>query len=127
MGLGGCLVTAGVLTSHAAAQLHLRERLAMPACPRCVLPKAVDLRARPQVAIEPKTKADLEKMGAGLAKLAQEDPSFHFSREEETNQTVIEGMGELHLEIIVDRLRREFNVRRGGVGRWGAALHWHSV
>ena len=63
-----------------------------------------------KVAIEPKTKGDLDKMNGGLVKLAQEDPSFHFSREEETNQTVIEGMGELHLEIIVDRLRREFNV-----------------
>jgi hypothetical protein len=49
-------------------------------------------------------------MTTGLIKLAQEDPSFHFSRDEETNQTVIEGMGELHLEIIVDRLRREFKV-----------------
>ena len=63
-----------------------------------------------KVAIEPKTKADLEKMAAGLVKLAQEDPSFHFTRDEETNQTVIEGMGELHLDIIVDRLRREFKV-----------------
>lgn len=63
-----------------------------------------------KIAIEPKSKADLEKMGMGLSKLAQEDPSFNFSRDEETNQTVIEGMGELHLEIIVDRLRREFKV-----------------
>ncbi|PRW60325.1 elongation factor G- chloroplastic [Chlorella sorokiniana] len=63
-----------------------------------------------KVAIEPKTKGDLDKMTNGLIKLAQEDPSFHFSRDEETNQTVIEGMGELHLEIIVDRLRREFKV-----------------
>ncbi|KAL6182000.1 hypothetical protein ACLB2K_043423 [Fragaria x ananassa] len=63
-----------------------------------------------KVAIEPKTKADVDKMGAGLVKLAQEDPSFHFSRDEEVNQTVIEGMGELHLEIIVDRLKREFKV-----------------
>ena len=63
-----------------------------------------------KVAIEPKTKSDLEKMGTGLNKLAQEDPSFHYKRDEETNQTVIEGMGELHLEIIVDRLRREFKV-----------------
>lgn len=63
-----------------------------------------------KVAIEPKTKADLEKMSTGLIKLAQEDPSFHFRRDEETNQTVIEGMGELHLEIIVDRLKREFGV-----------------
>jgi translation elongation factor EF-4 len=50
-------------------------------------------------------------MGVGLNKLAQEDPSFNYSRDEETGQTVIEGMGELHLEIIVDRLRREFKVR----------------
>ena len=63
-----------------------------------------------KVAIEPKTKADLEKMSTGLIKLAAEDPSFHFRRDEETNQTVIEGMGELHLEIIVDRLKREFGV-----------------
>ncbi|CAH9137430.1 unnamed protein product [Cuscuta epithymum] len=63
-----------------------------------------------KVAIEPKTKADIDKMAAGLVKLAQEDPSFHFSRDEEINQTVIEGMGELHLEIIVDRLKREFKV-----------------
>ncbi len=63
-----------------------------------------------KIAIEPKSKADLEKMGVGLNKLAQEDPSFGYSRDEETNQTVIEGMGELHLEIIVDRLRREFKV-----------------
>ncbi|KAG2435033.1 hypothetical protein HYH02_012030 [Chlamydomonas schloesseri] len=63
-----------------------------------------------KIAIEPKSKADLEKMGMGLNKLAQEDPSFNYSRDEETNQTVIEGMGELHLEIIVDRLRREFKV-----------------
>ncbi len=61
-----------------------------------------------KIAIEPKSKGDLEKMSNGLIKLAQEDPSFHFTRDEETNQTVIEGMGELHLDIIVDRLRREF-------------------
>ncbi|XP_047341384.1 elongation factor G-1, chloroplastic [Impatiens glandulifera] len=63
-----------------------------------------------KVAIEPKTKADVDKMANGLIKLAQEDPSFHFSRDEEINQTIIEGMGELHLEIIVDRLKREFKV-----------------
>lgn len=64
-----------------------------------------------KIAIEPKSKGDLEKMSNGLIKLAQEDPSFHFTRDEETNQTVIEGMGELHLDIIVDRLRREFKAR----------------
>ncbi|KAK3041055.1 hypothetical protein RJ639_026852 [Escallonia herrerae] len=71
-----------------------------------------------KVAIEPKTKADVDKMANGLIKLAQEDPSFHFSRDEEINQTVIEGMGELHLEIIVDRLKREFKKQSGGQGQF---------
>ncbi len=62
------------------------------------------------VAIEPKTKADQEKLSHSLAKLAQEDPSFRVSFDEETGQTIISGMGELHLEIIVDRLLREFKV-----------------
>mmetsp|Transcript_37451 Transcript_37451/g.112309 ORF Transcript_37451/g.112309 Transcript_37451/m.112309 type:complete len:694 (+) Transcript_37451:1152-3233(+) len=63
-----------------------------------------------KIAVEPKTKADQQKMADALIRLAQEDPSFRFSRDEETGQTVIEGMGELHLEIIVDRMKREFNV-----------------
>ncbi|WP_179946442.1 elongation factor G [Coxiella endosymbiont of Rhipicephalus microplus] len=62
------------------------------------------------VAIEPKTKADQEKMGIALGKLAQEDPSFRVHTDEESGQTIIEGMGELHLEIIVDRMQREFHV-----------------
>lgn len=62
------------------------------------------------VAVEPRTKADQEKMGVALGKLAQEDPSFRVHTDEESGQTIIEGMGELHLEIIVDRMRREFNV-----------------
>jgi elongation factor G len=62
------------------------------------------------IAIEPKTKADLDKLGASLGKLAYEDPSFRTYTNEETAQTIIAGMGELHLEIIVDRLKREFNV-----------------
>lgn len=62
------------------------------------------------VAVEPKTKADQEKMGVALMKLAHEDPSFRVRVDEETSQTIISGMGELHLEIIVDRMRREFNV-----------------
>jgi elongation factor G len=62
------------------------------------------------VAIEPKTKADQEKMGIALGKLAAEDPSFRVRTDEETGQTIISGMGELHLEIIVDRMQREFNV-----------------
>ena len=62
------------------------------------------------VAIEPKTQADQEKMGIALSKLAQEDPSFRVHTDEESGQTIISGMGELHLEIIVDRMQREFNV-----------------
>ncbi|WP_298311584.1 elongation factor G, partial [Propionivibrio sp.] len=62
------------------------------------------------IAVEPKTKADQEKMGIALSRLAQEDPSFRVRTDEETGQTIISGMGELHLEIIVDRMKREFNV-----------------
>jgi len=62
------------------------------------------------VAIEPKTKADQEKMGVALGRLAAEDPSFRVRTDDETGQTIISGMGELHLEILVDRMRREFNV-----------------
>jgi elongation factor G len=62
------------------------------------------------VAVEPKSKADQEKMGIALSKLAQEDPSFRVKTDEETGQTIISGMGELHLDIIVDRMRREFSV-----------------
>ena len=62
------------------------------------------------IAVEPKTKADQEKMGLALSRLANEDPSFRVRSDEETGQTIISGMGELHLEIIVDRMRREFNV-----------------
>ena len=62
------------------------------------------------VAVEPKTKPDQEKMGIALSKLAQEDPSFRVHTDEESGQTIISGMGELHLEIIVDRMRREFSV-----------------
>jgi elongation factor G len=62
------------------------------------------------MAIEPKTKGDQEKMGMALSRLAQEDPSFRVNTDEESGQTIIRGMGELHLEIIVDRMKREFNV-----------------
>ncbi|NOQ32532.1 MAG: elongation factor G [Helicobacteraceae bacterium] len=62
------------------------------------------------VAVEPKTKADQEKMGIALSKLAAEDPSFRVNTDEETGQTIISGMGELHLEILVDRMKREFSV-----------------
>src|SRR5438876_3051475 len=68
------------------------------------------------VSIEPKTKVDQEKMGVALARLAEEDPTFQIRTDEETGQTVISGMGELHLEVIVDRMRREFNVE-AAVGR----------
>jgi elongation factor G len=63
-----------------------------------------------EIAIEPKTKADSEKMGVALGRLAGEDPSFRVATDEETGQTIIKGMGELHLEIIVDRMKREFKV-----------------
>jgi elongation factor G len=68
------------------------------------------------VAIEPKTKADQEKLSASLARLAEEDPTFQVETDEETGQTLIHGMGELHLEVIVDRMLREFNVD-ANVGR----------
>ena len=67
-------------------------------------------------AVEPKTKADQEKMGIALNRLAQEDPSFRVHTDEESGQTIISGMGELHLEIIVDRMKREFSVE-ATVGR----------
>jgi elongation factor G len=63
-----------------------------------------------KISVEPKTKADQEKMGQALNRLGKEDPSFRYSRDEETGQTTIEGMGELHLDIIVDRMKREFSV-----------------
>ncbi|HEX3055453.1 MAG TPA: elongation factor G [Gaiellaceae bacterium] len=68
------------------------------------------------VAVEPKSKADQDKLGAGLQRLSEEDPTFRVTSDEETGQTLISGMGELHLEIIVDRLKREFNVD-ANVGR----------
>jgi len=68
------------------------------------------------LAVEPKTKADQQKLGMALAKLAQEDPTFHVKTDPETNQTILSGMGELHLEILVDRLMREFKVE-ANVGR----------
>ncbi|MEA2368360.1 MAG: elongation factor, partial [Thermoleophilaceae bacterium] len=68
------------------------------------------------VSIEPKTKVDQEKMGVALARLAEEDPTFQIRTDDETGQTVISGMGELHLEVIVDRMKREFNVE-AAVGR----------
>jgi elongation factor G len=68
------------------------------------------------VAIEPKSKTDEEKLGMALSRLAEEDPTFRVRTDEETNQTIIAGMGELHLEILVDRMRREFNVQ-ANVGR----------
>ncbi|MCB6551480.1 elongation factor G, partial [Parabacteroides distasonis] len=63
-----------------------------------------------ELSLEPKTKADQDKMGLALAKLAEEDPTFKTYTDQETGQTIIAGVGELHLDIIVDRLRREFKV-----------------
>jgi elongation factor G len=68
------------------------------------------------LALTPKTKADQEKLGQGLQKLMAEDPTFRVKTDQATGDVVIAGMGELHLEIIVDRLKREFNVE-AGVGR----------
>src|SRR5207237_4837299 len=68
------------------------------------------------VAVEPKSKADQDKLGVGLQRLAEEDPTFRVRTDDETGQTLIAGMGELHLEIIVDRLKREFSVD-ANVGR----------
>ncbi len=79
-------------------QMHANDR--EEECPEPVI----------SVAVEPKSKADQEKMGVALGKLAQEDPSFRVRTDEETGQTIISGMGELHLDIIVDRMRREFKV-----------------
>ena len=62
------------------------------------------------VAIEPKTKSDQEKLGTAIQRLAEEDPTFQVRTDEETGQTIIAGMGELHLDVLVDRMRREFNV-----------------
>jgi elongation factor G len=76
----------------------------------CILEKMDFPEPVIKVAVEPKTKMDQQKMSEALIRLAAEDPSFRFSRDEETGQTIIEGMGELHLEIIVDRMKREFNV-----------------
>src|SRR5512132_3423729 len=63
-----------------------------------------------QVAIEPRTKGDQEKLGVAIRKLAEEDPTFQVHLDEDTGQTIIAGMGELHLDILVDRMRREFRV-----------------
>ena len=62
------------------------------------------------IAVEPKTKADLDKLGNGLAKLSEEDPTFQVKTDEDSGQTIISGMGELHLEVLIDRLKREFSV-----------------
>jgi elongation factor G len=85
------------------------DTLCDPAHP-IILEKIVFPEPVISVAIEPKTKADQEKMGIALSRLAEEDPTFRVKTNEETAQTIIEGMGELHLEIIVDRMKREFKV-----------------
>src|ERR1700732_5234193 len=68
------------------------------------------------VAIEPRTKSDQEKLGTAIQRLAEEDPTFQVRTDEETGQTIISGMGELHLEVLVDRMRREFKVE-ANIGR----------
>ena len=76
-----------------------------------------------QVAIEPKTKSDQEKLGIAIQKLAEEDPTFTVQNDEQTGQTVIGGMGELHLDVLVDRMRREFKVE-ANVGKPRQLRHW---
>ena len=80
-----------------------------------------------KVSCEPTSQKDADKLGEALNKLAAEDPSFRYSRDEESNQTVIEGMGELHLEIIIDRLKREFKVEAEvGKPQVGSESKWSS-
>lgn len=96
-------------------QIHTGDTLCDPKHP-IVLEKMDFPDPVIRIAIEPKTKGDSDKLGVGLQKLAEEDPTFKISIDEETGQTLIAGMGELHLEIIVDRLKREFSVE-ANVGR----------
>ena len=98
------------------AQVHDDGRHARPPSAPIVLESMSFPDPVISVAIEPKTKADQDKLGAALQRLTEEDPTFRVSSDEETGQTLIAGMGELHLEIIVDRLLREFRVD-GNVGR----------
>ena len=76
----------------------------------CILESMVFPEPVIELAVEPKSKADQDKMGTALQKLSEEDPTFRASTNHETGQTIIAGMGELHLDIIVDRMKREFNV-----------------
>jgi len=101
---GDIAATVGIKTITTGDTLCLEEK-------PIILEKMVFPEPVISVAIEPKTKADQEKMGMALSKLAEEDPSFRVKSDEETGQTIIAGMGELHLEIIVDRMMREFNVQ----------------
>lgn len=106
---------AEVLTGDIAAAVGLKDTTTGDTL--CLEDKAVVLESMQfpepviSVAIEPKTKLDQDKMGASLAKLSEEDPTFRMYTDQETGQTIIQGMGELHLEIIVDRLLREFKVQ----------------
>ena len=102
-GAGDIIAVAGL------KQTATGETLADPAKP-IVLESMTFPAPVIDVAIEPKTKADQEKLGIAIQKLAEEDPTFRVQNDEETGQTVISGMGELHLEILVDRMKREFNV-----------------
>jgi len=104
-----------ILAGVGLKQTSTGDTLAAPDAP-VVLEQIVFPEPVIAVAIEPKTKSDQEKLGAGLARLAEEDPTFQIETDEETGQTVIHGMGELHLEVLVDRLLREFSVE-ANVGR----------
>jgi len=104
-----------ILAGVGLKQTSTGDTLAAPDAP-VVLENIVFPEPVIEVAIEPKTKSDQEKLGAGLARLAEEDPTFRVETDDETGQTLIHGMGELHLEVLVDRLLREFSVD-ASVGR----------
>ena len=110
----GDIVAVGRAQGRHHRRHHLRPRATRSSSSRSSFPEPVI-----SIAIEPKTKADQEKLGVALTKLQQEDPTFRVHTDQETGQTLISGMGELHLEIIVDRLLREFGSAPTSAGpRW---------
>ena len=105
---------AGVTAGHIYAVIGLKDTTTGDTLCDPTSPVVLESMTFPEpvisVAVEPKTKGDQEKMSTAIQKLAEEDPTFRVRLDEETGQTIISGMGELHLDIIVDRMRREFNV-----------------
>jgi elongation factor G len=101
---------AGDIVALGGPQVHDDRRTLCDPTRRLILERMEFPEPVIEVAVEPKTKGDQEKMGVALSRLATEDPSFRVSSDPESGQTIIKGMGELHLEIIVDRMKREFKV-----------------